>query len=216
MAVDFTGSNGNPHQTNSLHYIDRSPYQRLNQYELAITSVGEIIQDYDRDQQYPALGFGAKIPPDNRESHCFPLTFQKDNPFCGGVSGLLEAYKAAVRKVELFAPTNFQPVIRHAMQLASRHQDGTNYFVLLIITDGAITDLEPTVEAIIDVNSSGCALKASVILRSSLLPCRHPAFQSLSSLSVWAPRISPLWRPSTRMDSDFRAVIAWLSATSSK
>lgn len=45
VAIDFTGSNGNPSSPNSLHYIN--PYQP-NQYVAAIQAVGEIIQDYDR------------------------------------------------------------------------------------------------------------------------------------------------------------------------
>lgn len=151
VSIDFTASNGNPQQPMSHHYIDRSPYPRLNQYESAIISVGEIIQDYDSDQLFPALGFGAKIPPDRQLSHCFSLTFNTQNPFCAGVSGLLQAYRTAVRSVQLHGPTNFEPVIRHVMQLASQSLDGSLYFVLLIITDGIITDLDRTIRAIIEV-----------------------------------------------------------------
>lgn len=63
-------SSGNPSQSTSLHYM--SPYQ-LNAYALALTAVGEIIQHYDSDKMFPALGFGAKLPPDGRVSHEFPL-----------------------------------------------------------------------------------------------------------------------------------------------
>lgn len=63
-------SPGNPSQSTSLHYM--SPYQ-LNAYALALTAVGEIIQHYDSDKMFPALGFGAKLPPDGRVSHEFPL-----------------------------------------------------------------------------------------------------------------------------------------------
>lgn len=61
---------GNPSQSTSLHYM--SPYQ-LNAYALALTAVGEVIQHYDSDKMFPALGFGAKLPPDGRVSHEFPL-----------------------------------------------------------------------------------------------------------------------------------------------
>ena len=46
VAVDFTASNGNPNSPSSLHYIN--PYGTPNQYCMAIQSVGDIIQDYDR------------------------------------------------------------------------------------------------------------------------------------------------------------------------
>lgn len=49
-----------------------SPYH-LNAYALALRAVGEIIQDYDSDKLFPALGFGAKLPPDGHVSHEFPL-----------------------------------------------------------------------------------------------------------------------------------------------
>lgn len=45
MAIDFTGSNGDPRSPQSLHYI--SP-QGVNEYLTAIWSVGNVIQDYDR------------------------------------------------------------------------------------------------------------------------------------------------------------------------
>lgn len=61
---------GNPAQPTSLHYM--SPYQ-LNAYGMALKAVGEIIQDYDSDKMFPALGFGAKLPPDGRVSHEFAL-----------------------------------------------------------------------------------------------------------------------------------------------
>ena len=42
ISIDFTGSNGNPRDPNSLHYIQYGG--KLNQYEQAIKSVGEIIE----------------------------------------------------------------------------------------------------------------------------------------------------------------------------
>lgn len=61
---------GNPSQPTSLHYMN--PYQ-VNAYAMALRAVGEIIQDYDSDKMFPALGFGAKLPPDGRVSHEFAL-----------------------------------------------------------------------------------------------------------------------------------------------
>ena len=44
-----------------------------NQYQVALRSVLEIIQDYDTDKMFPALGFGAKLPPTWEVSHEFFL-----------------------------------------------------------------------------------------------------------------------------------------------
>lgn len=60
-----------------------SPYH-LNAYGMALKAVGEIIQDYDSDKMFPALGFGAKLPPDGRVSHEFALVSQHSYPQSSG------------------------------------------------------------------------------------------------------------------------------------
>ncbi|EAX03913.1 copine-5 isoform X4 [Pongo pygmaeus] len=147
VAIDFTASNGNPSQSTSLHYM--SPYQ-LNAYALALTAVGEIIQHYDSDKMFPALGFGAKLPPDGRVSHEFPLNGNQENPSCCGIDGILEAYHRSLRTVQLYGPTNFAPVVTHVARNAAAVQDGSQYSVLLIITDGVISDMAQTKEAIVN------------------------------------------------------------------
>ncbi|XP_014385067.1 PREDICTED: copine-5-like [Myotis brandtii] len=126
-----------------------SPYQ-LNAYALALTAVGEIIQHYDSDKMFPALGFGAKLPPDGRVSHEFPLNGNQDNPSCCGIDGILEAYHQSLRTVQLYGPTNFAPVVTHVARNAAEVQDGSQYSVLLIITDGVISDMAQTKEAIVN------------------------------------------------------------------
>jgi len=153
VAVDFTASNGNPSRPESLHYLN--PMTMENQYTTAIRSVGEIIQDYDSDRQFPALGFGARLPPAyDRTSHEFFLNLRPDTPFCQGVDGLLAAYRTSLQSVQLYGPTNFSPVIRHVANFAKAFQsDGRQYFVLLILTDGIITDMEATISAIVSASS---------------------------------------------------------------
>uniref|UniRef100_A0A8C3RBQ7 Copine 5 n=1 Tax=Cyanoderma ruficeps TaxID=181631 RepID=A0A8C3RBQ7_9PASS len=147
VAIDFTASNGNPSQPTSLHYL--SPFQ-LNAYSLALRAVGDIIQDYDSDKMFPALGFGAKVPPDGHVSHEFPLNGDASNPACRGIAGVLEAYQCSLRRVQLYGPTNFAPVVNHVARSAATVLDGSQYFVLLIITDGVISDMAQTKEAIVN------------------------------------------------------------------
>ena len=151
VAIDFTASNGSPQDPRSLHYND--PTGAPNQYVTAIRAVGSIVQDYDTDRLFPALGFGARIPPDGRVSHEFFLNLQ-ENPYCEGVDGILAAYYQSLNAVQLYGPTNFSPVINHVAKFARAFQDDpSNYFVLLIITDGVITDLDATKNAIIAASS---------------------------------------------------------------
>uniref|UniRef100_A0AAR2JAH8 C2 domain-containing protein n=1 Tax=Pygocentrus nattereri TaxID=42514 RepID=A0AAR2JAH8_PYGNA len=143
----FSAFEGNPSQSTSLHYMN--PYQ-MNAYAMALKAVGEIIQDYDSDKMFPALGFGAKLPPDGRVSHEFPLNGNVDNPYCNGMEGILEAYHQSLKTVQLYGPTNFAPVINHVARYAAAVEDGSQYFVLLIITDGVISDMAQTKEAIVN------------------------------------------------------------------
>ncbi|KAK5876822.1 hypothetical protein CesoFtcFv8_026136 [Champsocephalus esox] len=149
VAIDFTASNGNPAQPTSLHYM--SPYQ-LNAYAMALKAVGEIIQDYDSDKMFPALGFGAKLPPDGRISHEFALNGNPQNPYCTGIEGVVEAYYQSLKSVQLYGPTNFSPVINHVARYAASVKDGSQYFVLLIITDGVISDMAQTKESIVNAS----------------------------------------------------------------
>uniref|UniRef100_A0A8C1ATH0 Copine family member IX n=3 Tax=Cyprinus carpio TaxID=7962 RepID=A0A8C1ATH0_CYPCA len=153
--VDFI--RGNPSQPTSLHYMN--PYQ-LNAYAMALKAVGEIIQDYDSDKLFPAYGFGAKLPPDGKISHAFPLNSDCENANCVGIEGVLEAYYDCLRKVQLYGPTNFAPVINQVAQCASEVTDGSQYFVLLIITDGVISDMVQTREAVV----TAASLPMSVII----------------------------------------------------
>ncbi|KAM9654999.1 copine-9 isoform 15-T15 [Morphnus guianensis] len=157
VAIDFTASNGMPSQPTSLHYA--SPYQ-LSAYALALKAVGEIIQDYDSDKLFPAYGFGAKLPPDGKISHQFPLNNNVDNPSCAGIEGVLESYLQSLRTVQLYGPTNFAPVINQVAGAAAQVTDGSQYHVLLIITDGVISDMLQTKEAIVTAS----ALPMSIII----------------------------------------------------
>lgn len=83
MTFNLTASNGDPKDHNSLHYLSNRP----NQYEQALLAVGDIIQDYDSDKVFPALGFGARIPPHGEVSHEFFLNLQASDPYCAGIEG---------------------------------------------------------------------------------------------------------------------------------
>ncbi|XP_048325143.2 protein BONZAI 3 isoform X1 [Ziziphus jujuba] len=148
VAVDFTASNGNPHNTDSLHYIN--PHGQLNSYQKAIMEVGEVIQFYDSDRRFPAWGFGGRTM-DGRVSHCFNLNGGTSDAEVGGVEGIMAAYANALHNVSLAGPTLFGQVINRAAEIAGQSLSGKNnkYYVLLIITDGVITDLQETKDALV-------------------------------------------------------------------
>lgn len=146
VAIDFTASNGNPRLPDSLHYID--PSGRLNAYQRAIASVGEVLEFYDTDKKFPAWGFGGR-PIDGPVSHCFNLSGSDRLAEVEGIAGIMSAYASALRNVALAGPTLFGHVINCAAYIAGQHAEHRKYYVLLIITDGVITDLQETKDAIV-------------------------------------------------------------------
>lgn len=153
VAIDFTGSNGDPRQPGTLHYM--SPTQR-NDYEKAIAAILSVLAKYDSDQQFPVLGFGAKYGGVVR--HCFQ---------CGptqevfGVQGVLNAYKAVFSSgLIMSGPTVFSEVIQTAAARAASAMDQAKmkgmqaYTILLILTDGAVSDPNETAQCLAAVSDA--------------------------------------------------------------
>ena len=169
VAIDFTASNGAPSLPSSLHYINQGVnfdgsvrnISLLNEYQRAILSIGEIVKDYDSDNRFPVYGFGGAV--NGATNHCFPLTFDQMHPEVHGVQGIMEAYRNAFTYVSLSGPTLFSRIISMASQYASSHtaNNGQEYFVLLILTDGVINDIDQTVEQI--VNASRLPLSIIIV-----------------------------------------------------
>jgi len=150
VAVDFTGSNGNPAEPGTLHYVDRAS-GIPNPYQATIRHLSSVLEQYDSDQLLPCYGFGGRGGADRRVNHCFPLNGNQANPYVHGHQGVLEAYEYALTQWGLSGPTNFSPVIKTAAAMAQRKMStgALCYTILLIITDGEITDKQATVNAIV-------------------------------------------------------------------
>jgi len=95
VAIDFTGSNGDPSEQTSLHYIDPNASLNVegafyNEYQRAIMAVGNVLQPYDTDKMFPVFGFGAKLRQSDGHfsacNHCFPL----GGGACHEVTGIMK------------------------------------------------------------------------------------------------------------------------------
>eukprot|EP00003_Mantamonas_plastica_P022359 TRINITY_DN377_c1_g1_i1.p1 TRINITY_DN377_c1_g1~~TRINITY_DN377_c1_g1_i1.p1 ORF type:complete len:598 (-),score=163.85 TRINITY_DN377_c1_g1_i1:1692-3449(-) len=154
VAIDFTASNGDRLYSGSLHY--QNPYQP-NDYQKAIVAVGELVANYDSDKLFPVYGFGAKYrnPKDPKAapavSHCFPANLNDEDPNCNGVQGILDAYYTAVNNVTFFGPTNFSPILQKAIDAAKGEPNV--YHVVLILTDGVITDRDKAIDKIVEAST---------------------------------------------------------------
>uniref|UniRef100_A0A6Q2XRZ0 C2 domain-containing protein n=1 Tax=Esox lucius TaxID=8010 RepID=A0A6Q2XRZ0_ESOLU len=146
VAIDFTASNGDPHNSCSLHYIH--PYQP-NEYLKALVAVGEICQDYDSMMKRQLCFLFLQV------SHDFAVNFNEENPECAGIQGVVEAYQNCLPKLQLYGPTNIAPIIQKVARSASQEmhtKEAMQYFILLILTDGVITDMADTREAIVQAS----------------------------------------------------------------
>ena len=145
VAIDFTGSNGDPRKPGTLHYIHRDGTS-LNDYEKAITAVGGIVARYDHDQRFPVWGFGAKFG--GIINHSFQVGPAEE---LDGISGILEGYRQVFRTgLTMSGPTVFADVITKAAYMAREQQAERSrigkqaYHILLILTDGAVSNMELT------------------------------------------------------------------------
>jgi len=148
VAIDFTGSNGDPRKPGTLHYI--YPDGQMNDYEKAIKSVGSVLTKYDQDQKFPVVGFGAKYGGVVR--HCFQCGPQEE---VDGVNGILAAYRQTFQTgLAMSGPTVITEVIQTAAARAISSQEAAmqegkqRYTVLLILTDGAVSDVQETARCI--------------------------------------------------------------------
>ena len=151
VAIDFTGSNGNPNQANSLHYLGPNP----NQYETAIRACGDIVAYYDYDQKFPAFGFGGKFYGNPVVDHCFPLNCNQNDPEIDGIDGILQTYRTVLNNSILFGPTYFHFIIdRLNAQVKEEvaRENYNNYNVLMILTDGIIEDMDETINSLVEAS----------------------------------------------------------------
>ena len=97
VAIDFTLSNGDPRNPQSLHYVN--PRTNSNSYTEAISSVMGILEEYDQDKHFPVYGFGGKVPDCQAVSHCFALNGDIFAPECNGVPGIISTYFKSLSRV---------------------------------------------------------------------------------------------------------------------
>ncbi|EER13961.1 copine, putative [Perkinsus marinus ATCC 50983] len=181
VGIDFTTSNGDPRYDNSLHYHSN---EVINDYIMAIRSVGGILEAYNNDNKYPVYGFGARLPPTyTLSSNCFSLKGNFFDPEVYGIDGIIEAYRKALQVTSLHGPTNLSEVIKTCRQwsLSSsecnvnsngerisggdsrQQQQQQKYFILLLITDGLIDDVQETIDEIVEASKETIPMSIIIV-----------------------------------------------------
>ncbi len=166
LVVDFTGSNGDPRIPGTLHHLapvdHTSPFYThgfvsMSEYMKAFKMLYNVVHGYDSDGLIPFWGYGALIPTSNGakiNSWDFAINGDDANPSVHGMQGVMEAYKHALTNIELSGPTNFAPIIRKLTTLKRTEiSQGTIQFdIVTILTDGEISDMRDTINAIVDAS----------------------------------------------------------------
>jgi len=151
VAIDFTASNGDPRDRNSLHYMGGNT---MNQYQAALSAVGAVLEPYDSDNMIPAYGFGGK---DRRgvTQHCFPLNGNPQDPEVRGIQGVLDAYNSAIRQWTLSGPTLFSEIIDTCttQSMDPQTSEEQHYTILMLITDGVLNDVQRTIDSIVNATN---------------------------------------------------------------
>jgi hypothetical protein len=142
FSVDFTGSNLECKNPNSLHFYHPT---QANQYIQSMLAVSDVVQEYDSDRQFPCFGFGAILPGSKEANHFFHLNLGP-NPYISGMQAVIDTYVQTVQQIRFYGPTNFAPTIRNVAN-GARQAPGV-YTILLIMTDGEITDMNDTIKEI--------------------------------------------------------------------
>lgn len=99
----------------------------------------------------------------NDTSHCFALNGNIFDPEVDGIEGVEEVYKRAINNVRLSGPTNFAPIMKLVNEITESMnctQQNQKYNILMIITDGQISDLEATIDQVV----YGSELPLSIII----------------------------------------------------
>ena len=151
IGIDFTGSNGSPLYEDSLHYTTQG---KLNNYESAIKSCGNILAVYDSDQLFPVYGYGAVLGT-QYNLHCFPLNGNNDDPKINTIDNILKIYREQIPKLDFAGPTYFAPLIQKLNNTVKQElieEHFMNYNILMILTDGQINDMSATIDALVEAS----------------------------------------------------------------
>lgn len=144
VAIDTTLSN--QMNGNDLHCLNG---EGKSEYEVAMESIVETLSDFDDDNLIPVYGFG-----DNRTRASKTFNFKtnavNDDEPCEGLADALDCYRERIGDVTMSGPTSFAPVIRKAMAAARKNKD--HFHVVVILTDGAVSDQGQTEKAIVDAS----------------------------------------------------------------
>ena len=144
----FTGrkSFGNRH----LHEIST---HQLNFYEKALSTVGAVATNFSHEGKLSVYLFGDDQTRDKNVRTLY--ADEVGNEECYGIDHALAEYRRSIAKIFFSGPTSFRPLIDKAIEIAQRKKE---FQLLMIIGDGAVTNVQENVNAIAEASNFPIAI----------------------------------------------------------
>lgn len=144
FGIDYTKSNlytgEKTFHNKSLHDCTvENPYMEV------IDVLGRTLEKFDDDKIIPTFGFG-----DIYSTNLKVFPFYPDRE-ANGFAEVLQRYKEITPAIQLSGPTNFAPLIYKALEIVRFNHNA--YHILVIVTDGQVTNERETIKAIVDATS---------------------------------------------------------------
>jgi hypothetical protein len=148
VAVDFTENNGSLNKKEEcLHSLGGGGGGKGNLYLECIKALYEVLANYNSQGIISLYGYGA-VPlfptqTENQTNHCFAMSGDVDKQQCSNLADIIECYKKCVQSVKFSGPTRLAPLLSNTLKVCENNSP-RNYLVLLILTSGALDDVQET------------------------------------------------------------------------
>ena len=128
-------------------------------YLKSFKEVLPLLMEYNFRNRTPFFGFGAKIPPFlvYRASDCFSLVGNIYDPDIDSLVKIKNSYLSLIKKIKFHGPTFISPILKLYQNMIKYDQlnqkfvlNSIKYYILAIMTDGKIDDLEETINEIVE------------------------------------------------------------------
>ena len=128
VGIDFSKSNewtGEKSYQRGLHDTrgGETPYGK------ALRIMSSIVSRFDDDNMYP----------------------DREDPHFEGFDTVKKGYEHIAPQIEMSGPTTFTPMIRQAIEISK--ECGNQYMVLVLLTDGDVTDMDADMKALQDASN---------------------------------------------------------------
>lgn len=147
-AVDFSSSTGRVSDPNYHHHITTTG---MNDFEKLIGTIGDVVLSSNAEPSVHMYGYGAKIA--GVDSYAFPLTHDNSSQI-SGVADMLKSYRSSIRFIEPGKRNVITNIIDTAAAIArEQNEENKKYYILLILTSDDISDMQQTINSVINASS---------------------------------------------------------------